>query len=125
MAVIPPSTRPQDTEPHCRVQRLQIWGGADGRARLVSIWTDNIWHLWVHLEQPAKARQGKRSPWEAEERSGLPGACCHCQFRCRLQAAPSSWCLPAMNSHLWGPGSACRAVGHGWLAVTGVGQSSP
>lgn len=54
MAVIPPSTRPQDTEPHRGVQRLQIWGGADGRARLVSIWTDNIWHLWVHLEQPAK-----------------------------------------------------------------------
>lgn len=74
MAVLPPSTHLQNTDPHHGVQRLQIWGSARRKEQLVSIWAKNIWHLWVHLEQPANARQGKRSPWEVEERSRIPGA---------------------------------------------------
>lgn len=112
MAVLPPSTHLQNTDPHHGVQRLQIWGSAHRKEQLVSIWAKNIWHLWVHLEQPAKARQGKRSPWEVEEPAGSQVLLSR-HFCCRLQTAPSSWCLPAINSHLWSPGCPCRAVGHG------------
>lgn len=122
MAVIPPSTRPQDTEPHRRVQRLQIWGGADGRARLVSIWTDNIWHLWVHLEQPAKGKARQKKPVGGRGAQRAPR--CMLPLPVSLQAPGSTQQLVPACHELPSLGSwQCMQGGGTWLAGCDWGRS--